>query len=212
MSPETYLSKIARDIFHSYKQMELGIDEDKIKNIKDRASKDFVFPMPVLDYEAKTQEGRNRAFVAKEQGIEKIPVYVVKKLLKEEVSNLAEKYKYKGIERDLFDFIPKPKFKEGDIVVSTHEGTIGRRMKVVGKIWSYDYFKDKGGTHPPEKSPQNWWLYGVKRLDTHDIKPDEVGKTNKELMKDENWLKNNLFAEFFLEKAHANEGWKEEDG
>ncbi len=58
--------------------LERNIDTDKINEYLERTLDDSKMPMPVLDYDKLTQEGRHRAVVAKELGVEEIPVLIVR--------------------------------------------------------------------------------------------------------------------------------------
>lgn len=74
MSPDEYLSKIPKD--EPYKP--------SIERMKGWISEGKKIEMPMLDYSGGgfTQEGRNRAYLAKELGIPKMPVLIVNDFLK----------------------------------------------------------------------------------------------------------------------------------
>ncbi len=88
MSPEQYLVKcyeihkysydfsMQGKIFDDYLRENINID--LIKNYKERVLDGSKMPIPVLDYDNMLQNGRHRAVVAKELGVEEIPVLVVK--------------------------------------------------------------------------------------------------------------------------------------
>lgn len=79
MSPEDYLITIAKEIFNTnYKNaIDYMIEEDLIDEYVEAAKSGDKFPMVIIDYYRKTQEGRHRAYVAKLLNIKKIPVMVV---------------------------------------------------------------------------------------------------------------------------------------
>ncbi len=54
------------------------INTDKINEYIERTLEGSKMPMPVLDYDKLTQEGRHRAVVAMELGVEEIPVLVIR--------------------------------------------------------------------------------------------------------------------------------------
>lgn len=83
MTPDEYLSKIPQS-----EKTQSSIDYMK-KQIADGKK----LPMPSLDYTGKElmQEGRNRAYLAKELGIEKIPVLVANKVGGVGVKNVEQK-------------------------------------------------------------------------------------------------------------------------
>lgn len=89
MSPTQYLEEsykihrkfsidygIPQITFETY--LKTNIDPDLINEYVQRTLEGSKMPMPVLDYDKLTQEGRHRAVVAKELGVEKIPVLVVR--------------------------------------------------------------------------------------------------------------------------------------
>lgn len=69
MTPDEYLSKIPKS----------EPTESSLKYMRDKIARGEKLPMASLDYSRGgfTQEGRNRAYLAKEMGIEKMPVLVV---------------------------------------------------------------------------------------------------------------------------------------
>jgi len=71
MTPDEYLEKIPT----------AGKTPSSIEYMKSKIAKGEKLPMPWLDYSGSSlsQEGRNRAYLAKELGIDKIPVLVVNK-------------------------------------------------------------------------------------------------------------------------------------
>ncbi len=88
MSPEQYLVKCYEIHKYSYDFSMQGktfddylrenINIDLIKNYKERVFESSKMPIPVLDYDNMLQNGRHRAVVAKELGVEEIPVLVVR--------------------------------------------------------------------------------------------------------------------------------------
>ncbi len=58
--------------------IERSIDPEKINEYTERTLEGSKMPIPVLDYNDMSQEGRHRAVVAKELGVEEIPVLVVR--------------------------------------------------------------------------------------------------------------------------------------
>jgi len=53
------------------------IDRPNLERLKAIVQKGCKLPMPVLDYVGRVQEGRHRAVLAEELGIDRIPVLVV---------------------------------------------------------------------------------------------------------------------------------------
>ncbi len=88
MSPEDYLRESYKlqnyNIdYLKYKfplkyYIERSIDPEKINEYTERTLEGSKMPIPVLDYNDMSQEGRHRAVVAKELGVEEMPVLVVR--------------------------------------------------------------------------------------------------------------------------------------
>ena len=89
MSPTQYLEKsfkIHRNVMinaglHGLsleRYIEINITPDLIQEYTERTLEGSKMPMPVLDYDKLTQEGRHRAIVAMELGMKEIPVLVVR--------------------------------------------------------------------------------------------------------------------------------------
>lgn len=89
MSPQEYLEesyKIHKKFSSDYGVNQIPfetylktiIDPDRINEYTERTLEGSKMPMPVLDYDKLTQEGRHRTVVAMELGIEEIPVLVVR--------------------------------------------------------------------------------------------------------------------------------------
>lgn len=104
MAPDEYLSKIP---YQPRSQTSIDYMKKKIKSGEK-------LPMPYLDYSGPgrvSQEGRNRSYLAKELGIEKIPVLVVKNY-KDDIQNIE------------INLLPHPEYK----------GNTERIKYVVGQI------------------------------------------------------------------------------
>ena len=89
MSPTHYLEesyKIHRKFSTNYgipqipfeTYLKTNIDSDLINEYIERTLEGSKMPIPMLDYDRLTQEGRHRAVVAKELGVEEIPVLIVR--------------------------------------------------------------------------------------------------------------------------------------
>jgi len=89
MSPVEYLEKsyeIHIEITETYggelmsfeRYIEDNIQFEDVAKYKERTLKGSKMPIPILDYNNLSQEGRHRSIVAKELGAEKIPVLVVR--------------------------------------------------------------------------------------------------------------------------------------
>jgi len=77
MTPDEYIKKVAElQGTPVYLQM-MMISNDIVNSYVELAKKGTKFPILILDYRNKYQEGRHRAIMAKRLGIEKIPVMVV---------------------------------------------------------------------------------------------------------------------------------------
>ena len=83
MSPEEYLEKVKAGFG---KDEITGIEESSKGKIREAINAGYKIDMPTLDYskESFTQEGRSRAAVAIDMGVEKMPVMVVKKAKKQD--------------------------------------------------------------------------------------------------------------------------------
>lgn len=82
MRPEKYLRKVAREIFKtSYEDaVTYMIEDELIDEYIEAAKGGDKFPMLILDYYRNSQEGRHRAYVAKQLGIKEVPVMIVKEV------------------------------------------------------------------------------------------------------------------------------------
>jgi len=71
MSPAEYLQRIS--------EKPINRIEDKIENLKKLVKQGIKIPIPYLNYSGGelSQEGRHRAYLAKELGIEQIPVLII---------------------------------------------------------------------------------------------------------------------------------------
>ncbi len=90
MSPEEYLERaykihkktslmysgLTQLPFETY--LEININPDLIQEYTERTLEGSKMPMPVLDYDKLTQEGRHRAVVAQQLNVEEIPVLIVR--------------------------------------------------------------------------------------------------------------------------------------
>ena len=87
MSPEEYIKQSY--IIQGYsdivefptlleRYMRITIDKNKVKEYKERTLSGSKMPIPVLDYDNISQEGRHRAIVAQQLDVQEIPVLVVR--------------------------------------------------------------------------------------------------------------------------------------
>ena len=81
MSPQDYFKEIGQDMDTFIENESHG--KDYINNLTDSARKGSKFAMPSIEYENgkynTIQEGRHRAIMAKDLGVEKMPVVIVDK-------------------------------------------------------------------------------------------------------------------------------------
>lgn len=84
MNPEEYLLKaykMHRDFIDDLEfefYIDTNVDFELVEKYKERTLSDSKMPIPVLDYNSMSQEGRHRAIVAQQLDVEEIPVLVVR--------------------------------------------------------------------------------------------------------------------------------------
>jgi hypothetical protein len=78
MTPEGYMQICAMIQKISIQREYDMIDDKQVELLLNKVKTGTKMFLPVIDYIAKTQEGRHRAMVAKKLGLEKMPVLVVK--------------------------------------------------------------------------------------------------------------------------------------
>jgi hypothetical protein len=96
MSPDEYLQRV-RDGFNKKRKGRPEPAQDTFMNaesqqkIKDGIQRGEKIDMPMLDYTAGdfSQEGRNRATVAKEMGVKKMPVFIIESVAREQKEQRA---------------------------------------------------------------------------------------------------------------------------
>ena len=82
MTPDEYIERTYRQIFKKPTEradafLEVPQHREDIAKYAEAMRDGDKFPLPYLDYVAGQQEGRHRAFAAKEAGIDKIPVVII---------------------------------------------------------------------------------------------------------------------------------------
>lgn len=78
MKPQEYLKQCAKLQGISYERTVAIIDPEHAMNIRKNIEKTgSKMPMPVLDYASKEQEGRHRAHICIQLGLQEMPVLVV---------------------------------------------------------------------------------------------------------------------------------------
>jgi hypothetical protein len=93
MSPDEYINRLAKDIFHCSKnRVYYGVDQTNVEAYAAKMKAGTKFDIPVLDLARETQEGRHRALAAASLGARKIPVLVVEKY---------DKYKELGMPKSM---------------------------------------------------------------------------------------------------------------
>lgn len=91
MSPLNYLKESAKIKGISYQEeIRFARGTGYVEEYIDKMRKGAVFPLPVLDYKDKTQEGRHRAIAADALGLKTIPVLIVSKGDAEKVKQALE--------------------------------------------------------------------------------------------------------------------------
>lgn len=78
MSPDEYINRLGKDIFHcSRERVMRGVEWKNVDKYADMMSNGTKFNLPILNLADETQEGRHRALAAAKLGCKKIPVLVV---------------------------------------------------------------------------------------------------------------------------------------
>ena len=78
MSPDEYINRLGKDIFHcSRERVMRGVEWKNVDKYTDMVSNGTKFNLPILNLADETQEGRHRALAAAKLGCKKIPVLVV---------------------------------------------------------------------------------------------------------------------------------------
>jgi len=80
MTPEKYFIESARIHRSSIEREFAHINPQNVKEYKNRVLLGSKMSLPVLDYDIKNQEGRHRVAVARELGVRRIPVMIIKRI------------------------------------------------------------------------------------------------------------------------------------
>jgi hypothetical protein len=130
MTPDEYLASIPKS----------NPTKSSIDFMKKKLAKGEQLPMATLDSSGGgfTQEGRNRAYLAKEMGLQTMPVLKVSDVSGGEIGGVGKPYEFYNYQNsDKLEFLNKRAFREDGFNVTHHDtieaaGDIGRTLSQVG--------------------------------------------------------------------------------